>query len=435
MTPVLVATTALGSIMVLSFLGVPIGVAIALIAALGLLVTAGWPIMKVTLQTVPYATAADYDFIVVPMFCLMGNIAASTGMIEQMFGAAEKWFARVRGGLYMTTTLASAAFGAPSGSSVVNAAVFTRMALPEMLRLGYDRGASCACIAAAGTFAVMIPPSLAFVLYGVMTGESVGKLFMAGVIPGLISAVAYMVLIPILVRLMPHWAPPSTKSYPLREKIASLRSIWAMGLLIGISLGGIYAGWFPASAAGAIGVAGAMAIATAQRKLRWAAFRDDVLQAAAMTGAIFFIIIAGFVFSRFLISSGAVSAVIDFVRETEMGPTQFLIFVTVLYLVLGILLDGASLAVITLPIIYPIARELGMDGIWFGVVFVKLVEIDSITPPFGLNLFTVVAASEGRVTLSEVIKGIWPFVVIEYATLLLIIWVPALSTWLPSTMQ
>lgn len=207
-----------------------------------------------------------------------------------------------------------------------------------------------------------------------------------------------------------------------------------MALLIGVSLGGIYAGLFPASAAGAIGAAGAILIGLMQRRLTWSAFLNDVRQAAVMTGSIFFIIIAGFLFSRFLISSGAVVSLTEFIRDSGMGQVQFIVFVVVLYLVLGVLLDGASLAVLTLPVIYPVARELGMDGIWFGVVFVKLVEIDSITPPFGLNLFTVVAASEGRVSLAQVIRSIWPFVIVEYAVLALLIVFPSISLWLPSTM-
>lgn len=434
MNPSVVGVSALFGILGLAFAGVPIGVAIVLSAALGIVVTAGWPTMLVIVQTLPYATAADYDFIVVPMFVLMGNVAASSGMLEQMFGAAHKWLAGMRGGLYSAVTVASAAFGAPSGSSVVNAAVFTRMALPQMARLGYDQGASCACIAAAGTFAVMIPPSLAFVLYGIMTGESVGKLFVAGIVPGLLTALIYMVMIPVLVRIMPHWAPPPQERFSLSEKLRSLKSIWAMALLIGVSLGGIYMGLFPASAAGAVGAVGAILIGVAQRRLTWSAFISDVRQAAVMTGSIFFIIIAGFLFSRFLISSGAVVALTDFIRESGMGQVKFILFVVVLYLVLGILLDGASLAVLTLPLIYPAAIELGMDGIWFGVVFVKLVEIDSITPPFGLNLFTVVAASERQVTLAQVIRSIWPFVLVEYVVLALLILFPVLSLWLPGTM-
>jgi tripartite ATP-independent transporter DctM subunit len=435
MTPALVGAGALVSILGLAFFGVPIGVAIMLVSSIAITITSGWAMTLVSFQTLPFATAADYDFIVVPIFVLMGNIAASSGMLEQMFNAADKWFSGMRGGLYTAVTLASAAFGAPSGSSVVNAAVFTRMALPQMIRFGYDRGASCACIAAAGTFAVMIPPSLAFVLYGIMTGESVGKLFIAGVLPGLLTAVLYMILIPVLVRLLPHWAPPPAERATWREKASSLRHIWAMSLLIGLSLGGIYAGWFPASAAGAIGAAGAIAIGIALRKLTWRAFVGDVRQAVTMTGSIFLTIIAGFMFARFLVNSGAVGEMTQFIQATGMGKAEFLVFVVILYLVLGILLDGASLAVLTLPILYPVAISLGLDGIWFGVIFVKLVEIDSITPPFGLNLFTVVASSSGQVDMRQVTRAIWPFVAIEYCVLLLLILVPELSLWLPNTMK
>lgn len=435
MNPALVGAGALFSILSLSFLGVPIGVAIMLVSAVAITITSGWTMMLVSFQTLPYATAADYDFIVVPMFVLMGNIAASSGMLEQMFNTADRWFSGMRGGLYTAVTLASAAFGAPSGSSVVNAAVFTRMALPQMIRFGYDRGASCACIAAAGTFAVMIPPSLAFVLYGIMTGESVGKLFIAGVLPGVLTALLYMLLIPILVRVLPHWAPPPAQKASLFEKLASLRHIWAMSLLIGLSLGGIYAGWFPASAAGAVGAAGAILIGVAMRKLTWRAFVADVRQAVTMTGSIFLTIIAGFMFARFLVNSGAIAATTEFIQATGMGKAEFLVFVVVLYLLLGILLDGASLAVLTLPILYPVAISLGLDGIWFGVIFVKLVEIDSITPPFGLNLFTVVASSSGQVDMRQVTRAIWPFVVIEYLILAVLILVPDLALWLPNTMK
>jgi C4-dicarboxylate transporter, DctM subunit len=431
-SPALFALLAFVAILLLSFAGVPIGVAIIVAAAVGILAATGPDMMLVILQTLPYATAADYDFLVVPMFILMGNIAASTGMLEQAFFAANRWLSSVRGGLYGAVTLASAAFGASSGSSVVNAAVFTRMALPEMMRLGYHKVASAACIAAAGTFAVMIPPSLAFVLYGIMTNESVGKLFLAGIVPGLLTAVVYMLAIPLLVRLKPDWAPPPQPKHPLGERMRSLKTLWPMALLIGIVMGGIFTGTFPASAAGAIGVAGALMIALAQRKLSLKVLRHDVLQAITMTGAVFLTIVAGFLFSRFLIQAGAVADMQQWVRDIGLTATQFIIFVALLYLVLGILLDGASLAVLTLPVIYPIARDLGMDGIWFGVLFVKLVEIDSITPPFGLNLFTVVAASQGRVDLKQVIRAVWPFVLIEYAILLLLFAFPAVSLWLPT---
>jgi tripartite ATP-independent transporter DctM subunit len=216
--------------------------------------------------------------------------------------------------------------------------------------------------------------------------------------------------------------------------MGSLRSVWAMALLIVVSMGGIYAGYFPASAAGAIGAAGALLIALLQGRLTRASLFADLRQTVIMSGSIFFIIVAGLLFSRFLVTSGALVEMKEIVQALGMGPFEFILFVVILYLLLGIILDGASLAVLTLPIIYPVAIDLGMDGIWFGVVFVKLVEIDSITPPFGLNLFTVVAASEGKVRLGEVIRSIWPFVAVEYVVLALLITFPAISLWLPGTM-
>ncbi|WP_342240570.1 TRAP transporter large permease [Inquilinus sp. OTU3971] len=434
MSPLALGATAVFGIAAASGIGIPIGMSIALVAIAGMLLTAGYPYVAVTLQTLPYATAADYTFIVVPMFVLMGNIAAAAGIIEALFEAAHKWLSRMRGGLYVSTILASAGFAAVSGSTVVNAAVFTRLALPQMIRLGYDRAVSSGCIAAAGTFAVMIPPSLAFVLYGIMTGESVGRLFIAGIIPGLLTAAIYLALVPAMVRIAPNWAPPPTERYTLTEKMRSLRPLWAIALLVGVVLGGIYTGLFPPSAAGAIGALGALLIALARRRMTAAVFWDCVARSATMASSLFLIIIAGFLFSRFMVTSGFVPALVDWIGSSGMGPTEFLAFMVVFYFVLGMFIDGASMAVITLPFMYPVAKSLGIDPVWFGVLFVKLVEIGAITPPVGINLFAVVSASEGQMKLTDAVRGIWPFVLVEIGILGLLIAFPALSTWLPATM-
>lgn len=434
MTPLATGTLALVSIVTLSGLGVPIGIATALTAAAGMYVLAGPALTLVTFQTVPYTTAAEYAFIVVPMFVLMGNIAASAGMIESLFDAVAKWLTRARGGLYLAVTLASAGFAAVSGSTVVNAAVFSRMVLPQMERLGYRREMSAGCIAAAGTFAVMIPPSLGFVLYGIMTGESVGKLFVAGMLPGLLTAVAYVGLIALVVRLKPAWAPTAREHFSLRERLRALAPLWSVSVLVCLVLGGIYGGIFAPSAAGAIGVAGALAIAVLQRRITGGAFWRCVTDSVLLAGSLLFIVIAGFIFSRFLITSGFVPELTDALTGAGIGKWQFLFILVALYLVLGMFIDGASMAAITLPFVYPIARELGIDGIWLGVLFVKMVEIGAITPPMGINLFAVVAASNGRVRIAEVVSGIWPFVLLELGLLGLLMAFPALSTWLPSTM-
>jgi len=434
MDPILVGALSLVLIVLIALLGAPIGAAIGLMAAAGLWATSGWGLMMVTLRTLPYSTAAEYSFIVVPMFVLMGNVAASAGIIETLFEAAAKWLARVRGGLLLAVTLASAGFAAVSGSTVVNAAVFTRMAFPQMVQQGYNPRVSAAAIAAAGTFAVMIPPSLGFVLYGMMTNESVGKLFMAGVIPGLLTATIYILVIVVGVRLRLEWAPTPRGAVPLRERLATLRSIWPMGLLVFVVLGGIYSGFMPPSAAGAIGALGAIVISVVQRKFVVREFWSDVRKTALLASSLFFIVISGFLYARFLTNSGFVPELQGLVGGAGIGKWEFVAIMVVLYLVLGMFIDGASMAVITLPFVYPIAQQLGVDGLWFGVLFVKLVEIGAITPPVGLNLFTVVAASEKRLQVVDLIRGITPFLIAEVIALTLLITFPQLSTWLPGMM-
>ncbi|MBV7408546.1 TRAP transporter large permease [Maritimibacter sp. DP1N21-5] len=435
MDPVVLGLLSLVAIVIISLFGAPIGASIGLVSAFGLWMTSGWTLMTVNLRTIPFSTAAEYAFIVVPMFVLMGNVAASAGIIESLFTVAARWLERVRGGLLVAVTLASAGFAAVSGSTVVNAAVFTRMALPEMVRQGYDARISAAAIAAAGTFAVMIPPSLGFVLYGIMTTESVGKLFMAGLLPGVLTAVVYVLLILVGVRLRPHWAPVPVNTTSFSEKLASLKTLWGMGLLVAIVLGGIYTGFMPPSVAGAVGAMGAILISLAQRRLTWASLWGDLSRTAVLTSSLFFIVISGFIFARFLTTSGFVPELTDAVSGAGIGKWEFLAIVTVTYLVLGMFIDGASMAVITLPFVYPIAQELGIDGLWFGVLFVKLVEIGAITPPVGLNLFTVVAASEGRMKAVDLIRGIMPFLLAEIIVLVLIVAFPAISTWLPAQMN
>ncbi|MCR4265032.1 TRAP transporter large permease [Nitratireductor sp. ZSWI3] len=434
MSPLAVGFGAIVLMMLLALFGVPVGVAVALVAGLGMIATTGVPYSLVTFQSVPYAALTDYAFIVVPMFILMGNIAWRSGIIEEMFNVAAMWMARARGALFYAVTLASAGFSAVSGSTVANAAVFTRIVLPEMLRLGYDRKLTTGCVAAAGTFAVLIPPSLAFVLYAIMTGESVGRLFMAGVFPGLLTAAAYMAALRLLIWHRPELAPEPIARVPLGKRVKALQGLWGILALVAVVLGGIYTGIVPPSAAGAVGAVGALLIALLRRRMSWAALWDCVARSAVTTASLFFIVISGFLFSRFLISAGFVPQLTALVSDAEIGKWEFLAIMVAVYIVLGMFIDGASMAVVTLPFVYPIAQSLGIDGIWFGVIFVKLVEIGAITPPIGINLFAVISASDGTVQMSDVIRGIWPFIVVEACVFAVILAVPALSTWLPGTM-
>lgn len=422
------------SLLALAAIGVPVGISIGTVAIIGLIAAGGMTFMQATVMTLPYDITSHYGFVVIPMFVLMGAIASSSGIVSEVYTAAYRWTSHIRGGLYIATSLASAGFAAISGSTVVNAAVFTRIAMPEMIRFGYDRGVGAGCIAAAGTFAALIPPSLSFVIYGILTGESIGRLLIAGILPGLLTAVCYVTAIPIMVRVKRSWAPDPIERFSLVEKVASLRGLWAMLILVVLVLGGIYGGLMPPSAAGAVGATGALLIALAKRKMDWGTLGDTLQQTARMTGALFIIIIGGLLFTRFLVVSGFIAELNGFIIASDFTPQQFMIALVIMYFIMGMFIDPISMLAMTIPFVYPIVKTLGLDPIWFGVITVKMIEIAVITPPVGVNLFAVVAASQGQVRTGQVFRGVLPFVAIEVVVLIILLSVPEISTWLPNTM-
>ncbi len=426
---------AIGVLLLLAGLGIPIAFAIALVGAVGMLYASDLTYTLITFETLPYAVASEYAFAVIPMFVLMGAFASASGIISELYGAVNKWLASVKGGLYMATAVASAGFAAISGSTVVNAAMFTRIALPEMIQFGYHKGISAGCIAAAGTFAALIPPSLTFVIFGILTDESIGALFIAGILPGLLTASFYIITIPLLVRLRPDWAPPPAMKLRFKEKLIGLKGLWPMLLLVFIVLGGIYTGLTSPTAAGALGAVGALAISVARRRIStvdvWASFK----QTAELTAVLFILIIAGLLFSRFLVVSGFITDLTDIVTSSGLSSSWFIFAMVLMYLLLGMFIDPLSMLVMTVPFIHPVVVSYGLDPIWFGVILCKMIEIAVITPPVGLNLFAVVSASEGRVSITDLYYGILPFVLIELVVLTILIMFPAISTWLPATMM
>jgi C4-dicarboxylate transporter, DctM subunit len=434
MSPVEIGLTAIAIILALSLFGVPIGAAMVLTAAGGMLVTVGDRFMWSTLQSLPYEFATQYTFVVVPMFVLMGVVAAKANIIQELYNSAIKWIGGMRGGLYGATVFASAGFSAISGSTIVNSSVFGKVALPEMLRHGYYKGFSAASIAAAGTLAGLIPPSLSFVVFGILTGESIGRLLMAGVIPGMITAAAYIGVIAVVVRWRPSLAPRSMPRFTLREKIASLGAIWPIVVLAVLVIGGIYLGFMPPSAAGAVGAVGAILLAFARRSISRSELADSFHETMIITGTLFFVVIGGLLLGRFFVVSGFIRDMTDLITALDISIVQFVAIVIALYLVMGMFIDPLSMIVVTLPVLYPLSQELGMDGIWFAVIIVKMVEISAITPPVGLNLFAVMAASETRISASEIYLGVLPFVAAEAVVLALLFSFPSLSTWLPMQM-
>ncbi len=426
---------AIAAILALISFGTPVGLAMILVAGTMMCLAVNFNFAYAQFRLLPYSVTSNYTYVVVPMFVLMGVISSKAGIIADLYTAAHRFTSRIRGGLFMSTILASAGFGAASGSTVVAASVFTKIAIPEMKRYNYDLGVAAGCVAAAGTLAALIPPSIIMVILAVLTDQSVGSLLMAGVVPGLLTGIFYMVGIRIFVAFRPHWAPDTRETFSWREKFQALSRIWSIVILATLVIGGIYAGFFAPSAAGAVGAAGAAAIGFAMRRLTLREFWDAVLEAARITTTLFFIFIGGLLLSRALVISGFIHELTLLIEHFGITPPIFIGLVILVYFILGMFVDAISIMVITLPFMFPMSQTLGLNPIWFSVLLIKLVEIAAITPPVGLNLYAVLAAAENQVTTRQLFKGVLPFVFIEIVFLAFLIAIPGIATWLPLQMK
>ena len=368
------------------------------------------------------------------MFILMGAIMSASGVVKELYHFSQLALARFRGSLYHATVVGSTFFAAISGSTIVNSAMFTKIAMPEMLARDYNRAFAAGCIAGVGTLAALIPPSLSFIIFGILTGESIGQLLIAGIVPGLLTAALFMLVIGVMLRWKPHWAPDLDLRPTMKERLRAFGGIWPVALLIALVLGGIYTGFMPPSAAGAVGVVGALVIALARRRLSGRDFVGSVNATLTLTAALFFIIVGGALFSRFLLTSGFIGDISDLIEVHAVSPMIFLGLLILLYLLLGMFVDPISIMVMTLPFLFPVSQAMGIDSIWFGVIVVKLVEIAVISPPVGMNLFAVVSASDGQVRMKDVFIGVLPFIVAEVICLTLIFAFPVIATFLPRSM-
>jgi C4-dicarboxylate transporter DctM subunit len=435
MSPLLIGGVSFFIMVLLSLSGVPIFVALGLVGVVGLIIVTGFDTTLGIVATLPFAVLASYGLAVVPLFYLMGEIAAEAGIARDAYQSAYKLLGGFRGGLAMSTTLGSGFSAACMGSSVANAALFTRVAFPEMVRFNYDRSLSLGCIASSGTFAIMIPPSIALVVYGIITEESVGRLLMAGIIPGILTLVVYLVGIWIRCRLNPKLAPIAPVKYTIAEKIKGTFALWGIAVLFALVLGGIYAGFFTPSAGGAVGAFGAFILALSKRRLTKAAISRIARDSMMGISSIIVIIIGGFLLARHLVLSGFVEALVN-LTTTQAGlpPIVIIGLIAVMYILLGCVMDGVSMMVCTMPFVYPVVTSLGFDGIWFGIIFIKLIEIALITPPIGANLYIVAAAAGKDTDVIDVIKGVLPFLLLDCIVLVLLILFPGICLYLPSRM-
>jgi len=416
-------------------LGIHIAVTFGLVGFIGCVTLIGFSKSLSVLTTTPFYTTANYSFVVLPMFILMGELAFQGGIGRLLYTAASKWLGRLYGGLAMATTAAAALFGAITGSSLAAAATFGKLAIPEMLKFNYDSKLAGGSVAAAGSMAALIPPSGLMVLYCIFTEVSLGKALIGGIIPGALSALIYMVMIYVRVRLNPSLGPPSLEVVPWKEKILAIRWLAPIAITATVMLGGIYGGIFSPVEGGSVGAFAVFVIVVARGSLSLRALKTSLANTAQTSAMIFFLIIGAMIFSKFLTLSGLPDAVLRFVSGLAVQRLVILIIILFIYIVLGTFMDVIAMLAITLPIFFPLLHDgLGYDGVWLAIITIKLVEVAVITPPIGLNVYVVKAVVGDLVSLGDLFRGIVPFFMMDVLTLIILVAFPQISLWLPSKM-
>lgn len=417
--------------LLLIFLRVPIGVVMGLVGIGGIATLTSWNAALGIAKTIPYELIGDWNLSAVPMFLLMGYVASATGLTNGLFASARIFLGRVPGSLASSTVLASAFFASASGSSVATAAAFSRIAIPQMLKAKYDPALAAGCVASAGTLGSLIPPSILMIIFGIMADVSISRLFMAGVVPGILSAVVFIGYITIRVKLNPKLAPLDDTVYSRAEKIAALKDVWPLPVLIVGVLGGIFSGAFTATEAGAIGAAIACVIAACRRSLSQATFRKAIVETAEGTAAIFIIVVGAAIFSRYMSYSQLPAAMSEWLLAVTDSQLTMVLAIAVVYLILGCVLESVSIMLLTMPLLLPILTHMDVDLVWFGILVIKLLEIGLCTPPVGMNVYVIKSSLGDRIALSTIFRGVAWFIVADLFTLGLLIAFPQISLWLP----
>jgi tripartite ATP-independent transporter DctM subunit len=422
--------------LVLSLLRVPIAYAMSIVGVGGMIVV--YPI-ETAFKFIPtgiFTYTSNFTLSALPLFILMGTLAYYADLGKDAFDAAKAWFGRVPGGLGVATVYSSAVFGACSGSSLSAVAVFSKIAVPEMLRANYSKKLALGVVASAACLDVLIPPSILMVFYGILTETSVGQLLMAGVMPGILTAVLMATGVMIYCKIYPQAAPITPElDTSLKAKISSLKNLWAAAALFITVLGSIYTGFTTPDEAAAVGVLGALLLVYIRGNLTWECVKFSFIDAAKVSAMIFLLLGSGFIFSTFLSTTGVVSSMTDWIKGLDLNFYVLMAGIVLLYLFLGCFLDAVSMMVLTMPVLAPLMADYNMSLVWFGVVVVVMMSIGTITPPLGLNCFVMKGALGDGYELSDIFAGCLPFVVLMLATVGLLIAFPQISLWLPVLMK
>lgn len=433
MSPEIIGVLGIVILLLLFMIRVPVSISLIIVGTVGLVLIRGWDSALVQLGTTPFSTASSYSLSVIPLFILMGMTLSFSGFGKDLYTAVDSWIGHVRGGLAITTIGTSALFSAISGSVNATTATMARIALPEMKKYRYSNELSTSCVAAGGTLGILIPPSVILVLYGILTMEPIGKLLIAGLIPGILQMLLFMLVIYIMVLRNPSLAPVTSKK-PLIVKVKSLNSIWPFVFSFALSIGGIYFGYFTPTEAGGIGAFGAFFLAILTRRLTWADFKTTLNETTRLTAMIFFILIGADIFSKFLALSRIPAVVTQTVSTLDMSPMVIMVLILIVYFILGLFLEGIAIFVLTLPVVYPLITMLGFDGIWFGVVMILVMNIGLLTPPMGLSVY-IISGVVKDVPIQRIFRGVIPMLLMMILCLALVVIFPGIVTFLPNLMK
>ncbi|MBI2832749.1 MAG: TRAP transporter large permease [Chloroflexi bacterium] len=435
MSPEQVAAVTISLVLLFVFLffSVPVGAAMGVAGVVGVMYLQG---MRVGLGLVPivaWDSLDKYTFTVVPMFVFMGILAVEAGFSKDLFDAARNWVGGIRGSLAMATTLASAGFGTICGSGVATTATFSKIAVPEMEKAGYDERLAIGCVAASGPLAAIIPPSIIMVYYGLITESSIGKLLMAGFLPGFMLAVIYIIMVSFRTWRDPKLAPPSP-SVPWRVKLASLSKVWPVLVIAGMMLGGIYRGVFTPTEGGAFGAASVLLLGLTTRRLGFRSILRALAGTVNIMGMLILIVVGAFLFNHLIAVSGLTKAMVATVEELNLQPMMLMVSFMVIFLISGTFMDTVAMMFLLLPLMFPLAMKAGFDPTWFGILVVVNCEIGMETPPFGLSLFAAKGAMPEK-SMRAIISGITPFIICDVIGLILLILFPQIVLLLPNMMD
>jgi len=423
-----------GGLIVLISLGMPICFSLAIIGISGLSFFIGVDRALEMLPMTMYKHAASYTLTAVPLFVLMGELILRSGLGNSLFEAFSRWLGRTPGGLIMASIASAGVFGAMSGSATASAATFGRIAVPEMIRRGVDRRLATGAVAAAGGLAPIIPPSIIMIVYGIVSEQSIGALFMAAMIPGIILMFLMMGAAYIRVKHNPTLYPVPERGYSLRQKVASLRDTWAIVLIIFLVLGTIYMGIATPTEAAALGAAATLVVTIVYRKMSWSVLKESAIGTIGITSMLIFILVFARLYSTAMTVSGVTNGFIESVTGLDVSPWLIIIGIQLIFILLGLFIDQISIILITVPLVFPVITALGFNPIWFGVVMIVNMSIALVTPPLAFNLYIVQRANP-EVPIEDVTHGAMTFLVAELVGLGILIAFPALSLWLPSLMR